>query len=103
MCKVQDFFVNNNIELLTQDPTLSSSKEINRAINNSTGTSLLSKVNIRFLKVPNPQVPILRGLHKIHKYNRPFPCKLHTFTGLQNNKKLNRIITNDIIFETVYN
>lgn len=56
--KARDIFVNNNIELLTQDSTLFFSKEINSI------TTQLTKVNIRSLKVPNPHGPILRGLPK---------------------------------------
>lgn len=67
--KVHDFLENNNIDILTQDPTTSFSKDINKLISSS--TNLLSSDEIKHVKATNPQAPVLRGLPKIHKPNVP--------------------------------
>ena len=67
--KIRDFIVNNNITLLTSDPTDLYVKRLNRSLNMC--THLFDERTRRSLKPINSKAPVLSGLPKLHKEGIP--------------------------------
>lgn len=97
--KVLDFINKNKIDKLTKDPTTSYTKEINKAISNS--KHLLSDNDIRYLKPINPHAPLLKGLPKLHKDDKPIrPLVNYTSApAYKLAKKLERVIKKEVKLE----
>jgi len=97
--KVQNFISTNSIEKINTDPTTLFSKEINKIITKS--SSLFSETEMRGLKVPNPQAPILRGMPKIHKKDIPIRPLVNFMPApaYRLAKKLDWIIRREVILE----
>lgn len=97
--KVETFLAENNINKIDSDPTLSFSKEINKAISSS--MNLLTAAEIHRSKVNNPSAPCLRGLPKIHKDGIPIRPLVNFIPSPPYNvsKKLEQIIRNQTVLE----
>lgn len=100
--KVNSFIANNDITQLNDDPTAKFHQSIKAILNRT--NCLLTKSEIRQLKMMNPRVPFLRGLPKLHKTDIPVRPLVNftTAPSYKLAKKLDRILRNNIKLHNSY-